>query len=166
MANRSEPTIGKPVQPNVVYVHPMLSSLFTSPGRHLTYSVATHDDVIKWNPFRVTDPLCGEFTGRRWITLTNASNAELWCFRSQITRFMGPTWGPPESCRSKMGPMLAPWILLSGLIYGWTNGWANNRNTGALRRHCVHSDIGLISISNECHLIKMHIYSNPQHFCT
>ena len=91
--------------------------------------------------FRVTDPMCGEFTGRRWITLTNASNAELWCFRSQIARFMGPTWGPPESCRSKMGPMLAPWILLSGLIYGWTNGWANNRDTGALRRHWAHCDI-------------------------
>ena len=22
---------------------------------------------------------------------------------------MGPTWGPPGSCRSQMGPMLAPW---------------------------------------------------------
>ena len=28
---------------------------------------------------------------------------------------MGPTWGPSESCRPQMGPMLAPWILLSGL---------------------------------------------------
>ena len=26
---------------------------------------------------------------------------------------MGPTWGPPGSCRPKMGPMLAPWALLS-----------------------------------------------------
>ena len=49
--NKSEPTIGEPMRPNVIYVNPMLSSLFTSPGRHLTYSVATHDDVIKWNPF-------------------------------------------------------------------------------------------------------------------
>ena len=32
------------------------------------------------NIFRVTDPLCGEFTGHRWITLTKASIAELWCF--------------------------------------------------------------------------------------
>ena len=115
--------------------------------------------------FCVTDPLYGEFTGHRWIALANASDAELWCFLFQIARFMGPTWGPSGSCRPQMGPMLAPWILLSGLIYGWTNGWANNRNTGALRRHCAHSDIGLFSISNECHLIKMHIYSNPQHFC-
>ena len=30
--------------------------------------------------FCVTDPLCGEFTGYRWIPLTKASDAELWCF--------------------------------------------------------------------------------------
>ena len=33
---------------------------------------------------------------------------------TQIARFMGPTWGPPGSCRPQMGPMLAPWTLLSG----------------------------------------------------
>ena len=32
------------------------------------------------NIFRVTGPLCGEFTGPRWIPLTKASDAELWCF--------------------------------------------------------------------------------------
>ena len=31
------------------------------------------------NIFRVTGPLCGEFTGHRWISLTKASDAELWC---------------------------------------------------------------------------------------
>ena len=29
---------------------------------------------------------------------------------------MGPTWGPPGSCRPQMGPMLAPWTLLSGQL--------------------------------------------------
>ena len=38
----------------------------------------------------------------------------------QIAKFMGPTWGPPGSCRPQMGPMLAIWILLSGTIT-WTN---------------------------------------------
>ena len=28
---------------------------------------------------------------------------------------MGPTWGPSGSCRPQMGPMLAPWTLLSGM---------------------------------------------------
>ena len=29
---------------------------------------------------------------------------------------MGPTWGPPGSCRPQMGPMLAQWTLLSGTL--------------------------------------------------
>ena len=33
---------------------------------------------------------------------------------AQITKFMGPIWGLPRSCRPQMGPMLAPWTLLSG----------------------------------------------------
>ena len=41
-----------------------------------------------------------------------------WCWmeNTQITKFMGPTWGPPGSCRSQMGPMLAPWTFLSGRL--------------------------------------------------
>ena len=35
---------------------------------------------------------------------------------SQIVKFMGPTWGPPGSCRPQMGPMLAPRTLLSGVF--------------------------------------------------
>ena len=38
--------------------------------------------------------------------------------QSQIAKFMGPTWGPHGSCRPQIGPMLAPWTLLSGL---WTH---------------------------------------------
>ena len=41
---------------------------------------------------------------------------------SQITRFMGPTWDPPGSCRPQMGPMLAPWTLLLGVSHQW---WIN-----------------------------------------
>ena len=35
---------------------------------------------LKGNIFRVTGPLCEEFTGHRRIPLTKASNAELRCF--------------------------------------------------------------------------------------
>ena len=38
------------------------------------------------NIFRFAGPLWGEFTGHRWIPLTKASDAELWCF----------LWSPPE----------------------------------------------------------------------
>ena len=38
------------------------------------------------NIVRVTGPLCGEFTGHRWIPRTKANDAELWCF----------LWSAPE----------------------------------------------------------------------
>ena len=36
-----------------------------------------------------------------------------------IARFIGPIWGPSGADRTQVGPMLAPWTLLSGkpLIY-------------------------------------------------
>ena len=39
------------------------------------------------------------------------------CMISQRARFMGPTWGPPGSCRPQVGPMLALWLMLSGLTW-------------------------------------------------
>ena len=38
-----------------------------------------------------------------------------WFKQSRIARFMGPTWGPPGADRTLVGPMLAPWTLLSGM---------------------------------------------------
>ena len=50
--------------------------------------------------------------------------------RTLIASFMGPTWGPPGADRTQVGPMWAPWKLLSGrhaqnwndqpVIRGWT----------------------------------------------
>ena len=40
---------------------------------------------------------------------------------SQIAKFMGPTWGQPGFCRPQMGPMLAPWTLLSGVVLAQHN---------------------------------------------
>ena len=34
-----------------------------------------------------------------------------------IARFMGSTWGPSGADRTQVGPMLAPWTLLSGWCY-------------------------------------------------
>ena len=36
---------------------------------------------------------------------------------SLIVRFIGPTWGPSWADRTQMGPMLAPWTLLSGVFF-------------------------------------------------
>ena len=53
-------------------------------------------------------------------------------FYSQIAKSMGPTWGPPGSCRPQMGPMLAPWTLLSGLL---SISLTRQKTTTPLYRH-------------------------------
>ena len=35
---------------------------------------------------------------------------------SLIARFMGPTWGPSGADRTQVGPTLAPWTLLFGIL--------------------------------------------------
>ena len=41
---------------------------------------------------------------------------------SLIARLMGPTWGPSGTDRTQVGPMLAPWTLLSGIQGHWGQG--------------------------------------------
>ena len=64
------------------------------------------------NIFRVTGPLCGEFTGHRWI--------------------------PPYKGQWRGAFMFA-------LICAWTNGRANNRDAGGLRRYRAHYDVIVLS---------------------
>ena len=56
---------------------------------------------------------------------------------SLTARFMGPTWGPSGTDRTQVGPMLAPWTLLSGAlllrkrcgyhhIYMMSPGWCSH----------------------------------------
>ena len=44
---------------------------------------------------------------------------------------MGPIWGPPGADRTQVGPVLAPWILLSGLTFAMpfhsTGSWNPSR---------------------------------------
>ena len=49
--------------------------------------------------------------GRCSISMRN----EMPWITSLITRFMGPTWGPAGANGTQVGPMLAPWSLLSGI---------------------------------------------------
>ena len=48
-----------------------------------------------------------------WGTFTSV-NPVIGLDNALITRFMGPTWGPSGTDRTQVGPMLAPWTLLSG----------------------------------------------------
>ena len=63
----------------------------SSPG--YIYISCFHEDVIKWKHVPRHWLLCGEFTGdcgeftgHRWISLTQTSDAEFWCF----------LWSSPE----------------------------------------------------------------------
>ena len=47
------------------------------------------------------------------IRQRNRNKDILW-ISALIARFMGPTWGPSGANRTHVGPMLAPWTLLSG----------------------------------------------------
>ena len=53
----------------------------TSDKRHHFMMTSSNGNI-----FRVTGPLCGDFTGPRWIPHTKASDAELWCL----------LWSAPE----------------------------------------------------------------------
>ena len=60
-----------------------------------------------------------------WISLTNGQWCDKafhvmpssWYFLVLCIMYLGPTWCSPGSCRPQMGPILAPWILLSGVVY-------------------------------------------------
>ena len=60
-------------------LHTLLHSIYCTRGRCMLSWWHTMTSSNRHN-FRVTDPLCGEFTGHRWILLIKASDADFWCF--------------------------------------------------------------------------------------
>ena len=71
-----------------------------------------------------------------------------WYDVTLIARFMGPTWGPPGSCRSQVGPMLAPWTLLSGHSNGMQICKAfNHQNLGKQMRICFLQHLSQLFVS-------------------
>ena len=74
--------------------------------------------------FPVIGSLCGEFTGHRWVPITEASD---------IFSVAGPLWGESTGHRCCKA-------LIFSLMYAWTNGWANSPDAGDLRRLSTHCD--------------------------
>ena len=50
-----------------------------------------------------------------WKDISCNSTVQKLHSMSLIASFMGPTWGPSGADRTQVGPVLAPWTLLSGL---------------------------------------------------
>ena len=62
-----------------------------------------------------------------------------------IFRVTGPLWGGVH--RSPVNfPHKGQWCgaLMFSLICAWTNGWANHRDAGELRRNCSHYDVNVM----------------------
>ena len=79
-----------PVTRNYKYITPVIF-LANEGGPLSLHRSVTSEYVLDMmmssngNIFRVIDPLCGEFTGHRWITPTKASVAEFWYFLLSAT---------------------------------------------------------------------------------
>ena len=88
--------------------------------RHHVYQMLHYTCKLTWNTFHlsylITISHCDVTKVNRW----HHNSTTVFILKTQIAEFMGPTWGPPGSFRPQMGPMLAPWILLSGNQSGAT----------------------------------------------
>ena len=92
-------------------------------------------------------PLCGENTWHAW-------------WRHQMKTFSALL--PPFVQRIHRSPVNSPhkgqWhgALMFSLICAWTNGWVNNRYTGALRHHRAHYDGFVMLWSSDIMLLDRH----------
>ena len=96
-------------------------------SRHDDNFVITAPVAILW--YVIVRLLLGYWTARvlSWgLVIMWQSSSSYCCFRCWwhntplIAKFMGPTWGPSGADRTQVGPMLAPWSLLSGSWSPWT----------------------------------------------
>ena len=77
-----------------------------------------------WWPSRLVKPhawgrgLWGEFRWRQVLRFQHS----IMSMYTGIAKFTGPAWGQPGSCRPQMGPIVAPWTLLSGQRSCWAAG--------------------------------------------
>ena len=88
-------------------------------------STGTMMTEIECNIWRVYSLRLGEAYMPQWTGSTQVQIAACGPYRAkslpksmliQIARFMWPTWGPHGSERTQVGPMLAPWTLLSAYV--------------------------------------------------
>ena len=103
------------------------------------------------NIFSVTGPLCGEFTGHRWIPCTKASDAELWCFLWSAPKWLNKqSWGwwfeTPSRSLWRLCNIYMPWSRwcfcqsLSKISLRWVRSWTFYWNCPLLNyRHLASS---------------------------
>ena len=77
------------------------------------YKLLIINNYISWNGFYFTHDPNGYCHKTSIKESPNPKAAEK-NVTTYTARCIGPTWGPFGSCRPQVGPMLAPWTLLSG----------------------------------------------------
>ena len=68
------------------------------------------------NIFRLTGPLCGRFTGHRWIPRTKAGDGELWCFLWSEPK---QTFGDLRSHHAHYDAIVMGWLEKPALMSLW-----------------------------------------------
>ena len=116
------------------------------------------------NIFRVTGPLCGEFTSLTIVYSTVYSDADQWKHKSSASlafvRGIHRSRWIPHTKASEVpvnSPHKGQWrgAFMFSLICVWINGWVNNREAGELRRYRPHYDVTVMVIT--------YAYSDPEH---
>ena len=90
------------------------------------------------------------------LCVTMLAFQTLGTFATQITKFMAPTWGPRGSCRPQMGPVLAPWTLLSGYLHTLimeNRGYRGEQGVRNQQNRCVSLTCWIQFIPNVTRLI-------------
>ena len=80
----------------------------------------------------------------------------------RIARFIGPTWGPPGDDRTQVGPVLAPWTLLSGSFSLYNLSFDVVGQFGAI---VLHEDASNSSSSRYRQRVNAHNASVPMLQC-
>ena len=88
--------------------------------------------------FHVAGPLCGEFAGHRWIPLTKASDAELWCcldlrLNKRLSKQSRGWWF--ETPSRSLGRQCNEWNIIFG-------------NLPCVLEHCNWTDYPMLLFSN------------------
>ena len=113
-----------------------------SHGKQNQYSLASdHKVTTEWLCHNTISFLYN--SNKRW------SHRLLWGpgMGSLIARFMGLTWGPSGADRTQVGPMLAPWTLLSGVSFFNPN----------FNSYCECND-GLVHEIRNCSVLAMELH--------
>ena len=102
--------------------------------------------VINMSALYVRIVIVDDLETERWQGASNSCNWD----KSLIARFMGPTWGPPGADRTQVGPMLAPWTLLSGVLITSNTVHINSSPPWQNGRHFAEDIFKCIFMNEKC----------------